>query len=170
MNDAFAGVAALLALLVVLLVAALRRLSSDARRAPLYLDDGPASATFVSRRYRLRARPDLLERDGDTVTLVELKSRARGVHPSDRAQVVATALAVRAAGHDVRRARIETREGAPVAVDLDASDEALFERIRPIVRMARLAVAGTPPAPTPSAGKCRACGYRANCPHRGDTR
>lgn len=156
--------------LVVLLVALLRRTApTDADEAPLYLDDVPDGHVFVSERFRIRARPDKLEGEPDDVTLVELKSRSRGVHASDRAQVVATALAVRADGFDVRRARLETRDGDPVTLDLDAPDDALFARIRPAVAAARLAVRGIEPAPSASPGKCRACGYRTRCPYRADT-
>lgn len=161
------GACALLAL-VALLARVPRRPTDDPTARTMYLDEGRGSRTFVSERHRLRAKPDKLEGDVRDATLVELKSRPRGIHAADRAQIIATALAVRAEGIHVARARLETLEDEPVTLDLAPSDAALFERIRPAVEAARLALGGTAPAPAPSVGKCRACGYRARCPHRAD--
>ena len=157
-----------LALLALVLVAYLARRRRAATPPLLYLDEGAGSRVFASPRYRLRAKPDKLEGRASEATLVELKSRRGGVHERDVAQMIATALAVRAGGIRVTRARLETRASPPAAFDLSASDEALFERIRPAVEAARLAARGIAPPPRPSGGKCRACGYRERCPHRAD--
>ena len=161
--------AAVGAVLLVLLAVALARRPSP--RAPVYLDLGTGSRVFESRRHGIRAKPDKLEHvDGGrrrhgTVELVEYKSRPRArLYPSDTAQIIATALAVREAGLDVRRARLETGGGA-IPIDLDVSDEALHERIRPAVEAARLVAAGGMPTAAPAAAKCRGCGWRERCPH-----
>ena len=135
----------------------------------LYLDRGASSRVFESRRHGIRAKPDALERiggrRGGAVELVELKSGARRrPYPSDVAQVIAATLAVRASGIDVRRARLETPDGGH-AIDLDASDETLYRRIERATEAARLVARGGEPTATPSAAKCRGCGYRTRCPH-----
>ena len=163
------GAATIAATLLVLLAVALARRPPP--RDPAYLDLGVGSRVFESRCHGIRAKPDKLERvdDGgrlrDAVEIVEYKSRARArLHPSDTAQIVATALAVRASGFDVRRARLETG-GTAIPIDLDASDEALYARIRPAAEAARLVAAGGVPTATPAVAKCRGCGWRERCPH-----
>jgi len=61
------------------------------KRRVLYKDERNA-IVFQSQKYRIRAKPDLiLSRD----TIVEKKSRKGRVFRSDKAQLIATALAVR---------------------------------------------------------------------------
>lgn len=156
---------ALAALVLAVIVVVLARGLARAPRAA-YLDEGPASAVFASARYRIRAKPDLIERapDGSAV-LVERKSRVRGLYPSDRAQIVATALAVRAHGIPLAGARLECGGEAPHRLALAADDATLARTISRPLAEARLVAAGGVPAATPSSGKCRACAYARTCPH-----
>lgn len=159
---------AIVLLVLLVLAAGIASYRRPARRGArtLYLDVDGASRVFESRRYGIRAKPDKLERCRDGgVELVELKSRPRRrPYPSDVAQVIAATLAVREAGLDVRAARLETPVGSH-AIDLDASDDALFRRIRPAVGIARQVAAGVEPRATPAVAKCGGCGYRDLCPH-----
>lgn len=133
------------------------------------LDDYPNGGrrrTFVNALYRVRARPDkLIKRPRGKSSLTEYKDREIGIYPSDRAQIIATALACRGAGVDVREAVLQTRT-IRVRVDVEMSDDELARRIERPLTDARLAVLGVPPSPLPTKPKCRSCSVRHRCAHR----
>ena len=133
------------------------------------LDDYPAGSrrrAFVNTRYRVRARPDkLIERPHGRSSFSEYKDRRSGIYPSDRAQIIATALACRGAGVDVREAFLQTRTRR-FRVDIDMSTEELARRIDQPLTDARRAILGIPPSPLPTKPKCDACSVRSRCAYR----
>ena len=131
----------------------------------IYLDRGHGTRVLVSTRYGIRAKPDMIEVAGDGA-LVEIEKKDRSgtrVYPSDRAQVVASVLAARESGFDVRRAYVEFRGGRRVAVPLKGDDEQLAETISVPLRLAREVARGSEPPANPSPPKCCTCAVRRGC-------
>ena len=134
----------------------------------VYLDRGFKTKVLVSRRYGIRAKPDNIETgSGDGLVLVELKNRARVVaYPSDRAQIIASVIAARESGYDVRAAMLEVRNGKRIKVKLSDDTAKLASMIKQPLEAARtVARRGTPKA-LPAKGKCATCGYRKQCPFK----
>jgi len=129
------------------------------KRRVKYIDTGKSSV-FVSKRYKIAAKPDLIQ---DNKTLVEKKSRRTGVYDSDRKQLIATALAVRSV-HPIRSGFVETQTDRE-EVDLAGSDKSLFRLIKTEYKNALLINAGKKPPAYPSYQKCRHCQFRSDCEH-----
>ena len=129
-----------------------------------YLDTA-RSTILQSDTYRIRAKPDKLVAIGnDQYAYTEYKHRAGGLYPSDRVQMIATTLAARESGFDIRQGYLETSTGKRFNVRLSQDSPVLFAQIAQTVNQAALAVSGEEPVATPSQAKCRSCTYRAHCP------
>lgn len=122
-----------------------------------YIDQG-SSEVYYSRKYRISAKPDLIE---DRHTIVEKKSRRKGIYESDRKQLIATALAVRSR-YPITRGVIETQSDRE-EIDLSGTDAALFARIEKEYLHAEAVNRGSEPPPYPSLPKCGGCQFRSRC-------
>jgi len=152
-------IAAVLAVVLALLLRS--RLPSHV----VYLDTG-RSHSFVSAVYRIKAKPDELSYQApDILSLTEYKSREKGIYPSDKAQMIATAIAVKESGHDIDVGYLQTGNGEKHRVELSGSTESLFSQIAVHANNARMAVSGIEPIATPVKFKCNSCPYRTKCPH-----
>lgn len=126
--------------------------------------DISAEPLLVDETRRLRGRPDYLVRERAGLVPIELKPlrRSRTLYESDRMQLVAYMLLVRAsyprefAGYG----RVRYRE-AEFTVTLDAASEARCLALAERVRAARSAPDVHRTHETP--GKCAACAHRAAC-------
>lgn len=144
----------------------IHRYARRADREIVYVDEGLASRTFVSERWGISAKPDALVRRAEGIVLIEYKSRAAKVYPSDIVQALAAALAVRDNGIRVVACEIRTRTGAPVRVPLPRSDRGIARRIgRPLADARRVHAGGVPQA-LASPAKCGSCGVREGCRFR----
>lgn len=127
----------------------------------LYQDDAEAPA-LLHHRYRIRARPDHIVRDGSDIVVVENKGRDRGPYESDWLQAFAGALAARGSGYAVNKVRwvngvrMETRS-------IPAEDAELFRWIEPHYRKVQSIRQGQTVSFHPHRNKCRACIYRPHC-------
>jgi len=129
------------------------------RRRVSYIDGG-RSKVFYSSKYGISAKPDLIQ---DKNTIVEKKSRTKGVYKSDVAQLVASALAVRSE-YAIKIGFIVTKTDK-VEVDLSGSDSDLFDMISSEYSNARLILSGKTPPASPSKAKCGSCQFRKECNH-----
>jgi CRISPR/Cas system-associated exonuclease Cas4 (RecB family) len=131
-----------------------------------YIDSGTSSRIFHSKEYRISSKPDTIESDqnGNYITR-EYKSRVKNIYHSDRQQVIASAIALREEGFDVRRAIIQTRDGTKHPISLDQPTAILYKSISDVVNETRKAVTGVAPQALPSVTKCRHCSFHASCPH-----
>jgi len=127
------------------------------RKRVRYIDTGD-SETYFSKKYGISAKPDLIL-NGNTI--VEKKSRLKGVYVSDRKQVIATALAVRSK-YKITVGIVETQQDR-VEIDLSGSDAELFKSIEKDYQDAISVKRGIPPAPSPSIVKCRGCQFNSMC-------
>jgi len=131
----------------------------------VYLDT-TRSKVFESQVYKIKAKPDELSYEVENeLSMTEYKSRESGVYPSDRAQMIATAIAVRESGHDVSVGYLQTGNGKRHKVNLSGSTEQLYSKIALHAKNARLASKGIEPEATPFKFKCNSCAYRTQCPH-----
>ena len=131
----------------------------------VYLDRGFKTKVLVSKRYGIRAKPDNIETGtGDGLVLIELKNRARAVaYPSDRAQIIASVIAARESGYDVRSAMLEVRNGKRINVKLSDDTATLASMIEKPLEAARTVAQGGAPKAIPAKGKCATCGFRKQC-------
>ncbi len=131
------------------------------KQTAIYVDHNRNNTVFYSTRYAISAKPDAIT--GPT-TIEEMKSRRRGIYASDRAQMIATALAVRST-YPITRGILVTTEKR-YDVSLAGTDEALFEQLTDEYAQATLIANGIAPTANPSPGKCRVCEYQTLCEYR----
>lgn len=149
-----------IALLLLLALRIKKRLPDNVQ----YLDTG-AAPTLESSEFKIKARPDKLHTQEDNkVCCTEFKHRKTGIYPSDRAQLIATAIAARGAGFDVRVGKLETSSGESYTVDLSANTAVLYAKIESSVNSVRLVQSGDKPVGKPTRSKCAMCSYKNECP------
>lgn len=146
-----------LVLLVCVLCVVVLLLSRIGKKRVRYIDAG-RSQVFYSKRYKISAKPDLVENKN---TLVEKKSRRKGVYPSDIAQLIAATLAVRSK-YDIRDGYV-VNQTERKQVDLTGSDSELFALIRTEYEYAVMIKKGKQPPPSPAQWKCRSCQFKGRC-------
>jgi len=134
----------------------------------VYLDHGRSTKVLVSRLHNIRAKPDNIEVDTlPGYTLIEFKDRETPrVYPSDRAQIIASVIAARESGYDIKRAMLEVRGGQRVEIFLGDDTDGLVDMIREPLAAARLVAQGQVPKALPSKNKCRSCGFRNQCQYK----
>jgi len=127
------------------------------KRRVLYIDTG-SSAIFVNSKYNISAKPDsILNRQ----TIEEYKNRSLGIYDSDRAQMIATALAVRTR-YPVVKGVLVTNE-KHYAVDLSGRDDELYKIIEDDISQILKLREGRPPRANPSIAKCSSCPHKNRC-------
>lgn len=118
--------------------------------------------------YKIKAKPDFVyEHPDKSLTVVEYKSRRKGVMPSDIAQLIATAIAVNGhyIGKTVKNGYVLTGNGSYQEIDLDKSSDELMEAIKKPLQAVRDVIEGRAVIPDACAKKCRGCGFRHICQH-----
>lgn len=142
--------------------------SGPAPGESVYLDRGFKSRVLTSHLYGIRAKPDNIETGSDEgLVLVEFKNRSRAyVYPSDEAQVIASVLAARESGYDVKRAMLEVRGGKRIEVPLNDNAQRLAKRIEKPLEAARQVALGQVPQALPARKKCGTCGFRHQCDYK----
>lgn len=85
--------------------------------------------------------------------------------PSDVAQLIATAIAVK--GHymssKVKKGYVLTGSGSYKEINLDMDSDELMAQIQRPIKVVRNVIHGKMPMPELSAIKCRGCGFRQIC-------
>lgn len=116
--------------------------------------------------HKIKAKPDFVyEHPDKSLTVVEYKSRRKGVMPSDITQLIATAIAVNGhyIGKSVKSGYVLTGSGAYQKIDLDKSSDEMMLHIQEPLSEVRNILKGVAPTPKPTPQKCRGCGFRNNC-------
>lgn len=131
----------------------------------IYADQGRRSHVFKNAEYGIQAKPDLLRKILNGVRLEEYKGRNSGFYPSDRSEALAAALAVRGEGVPVTEIMLRNQTQAR-RIQLPALDSELYSMIERDVEITRKAIAAESVPIRPVAGKCRTCGFRADCDKR----
>ena len=133
--------------------------------AILVYNDEKQQRVFFSKRYQIAAKPDFIYRYQDgTHAIVEYKSRTSDIYPSDRMQLIATAIAVKESGkYQIKRGFILNRNGQYEKIDFDIPTDILFAQIEQPLTQARSIKQGNSVTPCPTREKCTGCGFREIC-------
>ncbi len=131
----------------------------------VYMDRGYATRVLESRTHGIRCKPDSIEAMSDgELALIELKNRAYPrLYPSDEAQIIASVIAARESGFDIRRAMLEVCSGQRLEVPVSDDEGRLLECIAAPLEAARVVARGEVPKALPSRSKCRSCGFLNQC-------
>ena len=155
--DRYGYLISLIAMITILLLLLGEAINWRKKRS-IYIDRGKNDKIYKSEKYRIVAKPDVVL---DKHTIEEIKNRESGLYSSDRAQMIATALAVRSS-HRITKGVLVTKN-ARYDVSLEASDRKLFELIREDYNHAVTIASGRIPPGKPAEQKCRSCEYRERC-------
>ncbi len=133
-------------------------------RGQLIYADQKGEPTFVSRSYRLSARPDFIYRLQDgTYMLIELKS-AKHYHPSYAVQALIGVIVARTR-YKVTKAAVMTGDKQLHDVPMASkSSGAIYRHLRKHIQLSRKLINSKKRLPPPAfEDKCKTCFQKDNC-------
>lgn len=137
------------------------------RYKKIYSDSGGGGYAFRSKRFKIKAKPDVLYKilNDDSYIIVEYKSRENeSIYISDENQLIATAIAVKEKYPSLKEGYIYTKGGGFKRINLNHSQHELFQQIAKEVRQTRRIETGNLPRGYQRDGrKCKTCQYTSRC-------
>jgi hypothetical protein len=126
----------------------------------VYTDNSPNAKVFVSHKYKLNAKPDIIFKVWrNRYALVEYKSRSAGVKESDVNQAIASIIAARAQ-YNICYAYVVTASETKEIREAKLSNRKLFGKIRSLHRTAyKIKNEGHKPL-KPEKVNCHICAYK----------